>query len=412
MIHRLPVQTSIIRTVSCILCGILLVGCGHIHDSNVYPVPNQENLYSSSDNLDSIYSFNNNDIKDLGLMAQSIIENSVLMTVYEEESGIEKYDTSGWSIADYLMRDEQLYKLIEYHSSNEQQYSDKFELYKKNALSDESILIYESPPETYWINELTSNSTSLFWVEFQNRIIDGGDSQIIYQIVKMDKDGKKSIIAERDASIYDGICLEVSDEYLTWYDSVWPEGTTYGIHKIIIYDLKNNTFVEAEDGPVVKFMPYERLCQYDGGITYFTLDENDNLFVNRYNLSTREKVILAIGEKKDYPRIAGCFSTDEYIGWHTDYYFGDYYFYNFQSGEIIRYRDGTETNIFSKYCTGSYIYINDHMNSKIFKWNPFKSEASEFVFEDGMFGLQFVDNGSLFIEIRGENTLGFAVVPW
>ncbi len=174
--------------------------------------------------------------------------------------------------------------------------------------------------------------------------------------------------------------------------------------------MKNEKFLEwNQEDTIVKYMPYERLNICDGGITYFSEDSNCNVIINRVELKTGGISKLHIGKKSEYSRIAGCYSTQRYLGWFLDYGKGYYYIYDLKKEKLFKI-DGK--GIFSKYCIGDEFYANYVNDEPVVKCYSLESESVFCYSLQGFRGFQFqeIDDGIIGLEIKDQTKYGIAYI--
>lgn len=236
------------------------------------------------------------------------------------------------------------------------------QVYQYNAEQDQSILLYETA-DAIWVNELVAADNTVYWVEYNK--YENGKSGIMYRVMQFNLGtGEVQCIASRDSDEAGELCLAISEQYVTWYDFYRDDKKAI----ISIYDIKNQEIISIEDG-VQLFAPYERLDVVDGAITYFTEDEEENLYINRYDISSTKKDILWLGEKKDYKKLSGCFSDSEYIGWFEEYGWGPYYFYNMESGVLYCLHPPKGMSVFSQWVSEGCLYVNESLDDRIYVYD-------------------------------------------
>lgn len=135
--------------------------------------------------------------------------------------------------------------------------------------------------------------------------------------------------------------------------------------------------------------------QSNGGITFFTVEDN-MIYVNRLKLETNIQTKVLLGTEKEYPDLAGCFSTDNYVGWHTDY--GNHYFFydlNTKKFEKIDRAKKKETSVFSNYCDEYLFYMNIHTDeNEVLLYNFDTKQTFRYLLQGdymGMFFRQYQD---------------------
>lgn len=283
------------------------------------------------------------------------------------------------------------------------QYSYRNQLYAHNLQQGTEALIYDNA-EAYWMNEVRANESYLYWVEYVY-----GESGVCYKVMQYPLNGGDiSCIAQRDGGEVSELCLAVSDHFLTWYD-IFQNGRV----EIVIFDIEKQEFRETKEidalpgGAVTIFAPYVRLEIEEDCITYFLEDEQDRLYIRRENLYTGQKDTLLLGDKSAYNKLAGCFSDGRYIGWHTDYGWGSYYFYQMDSGELYSWdvkKDGMY--VFSKFLfSGRFCFYNSSSEDNgVYEWDLSAGQVYRQELDDGR-GMQFQQYGEglLALEVRFED---------
>ncbi len=269
------------------------------------------------------------------------------------------------------------------YSHEMEQYTFRNEIFLNQE--GEKSLLYETE-EAFWVNELECNEKLAFWVEY----VSLGD-EVQYQIKCMDFEKRNVMcIATYPASEVEEICLSVSKNYVTWYESKINGGSS-----LRIYDINANQILQEQDKAVKKYAPYERVDIVDNGITYLEQREN-RVFLIRYDLLTKEETKICLGEEADDKRITGCFSTKDWLGWFTDYS-GTYYFSGTQDDKILRLTGDTKHNVFS-FCLSDCLYINS-MNT-LYRYD-FETKEMETYVLPGI-GLQFhrTEKNQIYIEVN------------
>lgn len=330
-------------------------------------------------------------------------ENVTVLTphFWVEKNGHDLNEELDWSIDKCVTHDGKVYALKLYYE-RESQYCEKCQVLSMDEGSKEMEVILEKS-DLIWMNEFTAGGKYLYWVEY--RLPDGKNEASIsnsveYRIIQYDlENGQEMVLGVRDGMQYDEICLEANENYVTWYDSCWNEDGTDGTHSLTVYDVNKEKFYDMDDvGSVAKYVPYERLNIYDGGITFFCEDDDGNITIHRLQLDTGRVLKLSIGRKRDYAKIAGCFSTQRYLGWFLDYGKGYYYIYDLKKEKLFKI-DGK--GIFSKYCIGDRFYAYYSNDDPAVRCYSLDDESVAYYDLQGLRGFQFqsTEEGAVRLEI-------------
>lgn len=262
-----------------------------------------------------------------------------------------------------LMSNGSTYWFKEYYEDMAQ-YCVKYRLYRSTPDFAETQPLYMTE-NTYWLNEFCGSEDYLYWVEFRNESKEEHNTMYVMQYDL--KTSKLKTIADRECGKYEDILLQVSGDYLTWYDCAHD-----GDISMVVYRIPEQRFLDINVSETVsKSMPYGRLNVTNGGITYFSQDDSENIYVSRLQLDSGDLRKLYIGKKNELKEITGCYSTDRYMGYHTGYSTGKYYFYNPDTGKAGYFSSGysaeNELAVFSMCCDGEYLYLNDTKNHRIIR---------------------------------------------
>ena len=200
----------------------------------------------------------------------------------------------------------------------------KYQVWRMNTHTKEKTLLYETA-DVFLLNELYVNEQYAYWVE---HVFD--ESEMTYYLKQCElKTGSTMVIAERNGEEVGPISLWVSEEYVTWMDT-YASGET----QLSVLDVETQKYLNLPEIEVVRFMPYARLTVVENGITYFSTDDKECLYVNRYSLkdsSIKSVKIGALNRLVNTEKVADCFSNDRYVGWLTEYGRGTYYIYDTES---------------------------------------------------------------------------------
>jgi len=326
----------------------------------------------------------------------------------EEKDGYDPKEKLNWSIDKCVVQGEKAYALKLYYE-DESQYCEKGQVL---SISDDSQIqeIILEKPDVMWMNEFCVGGKYIYWVEYHFKKAETLiTSSVEYRIIQYNLETRQEKeLGVRDGACYDEICLEANENYVTWYDSCWDSDGKTVTHSISVYDVKNEMFLEwNQDESVIKYMPYERLSICDGGITYFSEDSDGNVIINRVELETGCLSKLCIGKKSEYSKIAGCFSTQRYLGWFLDYGKGYYYVYDLKKGKLFKI-DGE--GIFSKYCVGDKFYANYANDEPSIRCYSLENESVSCYSLQGYRGFQFqkIDDGIIGLEIKDQTKYGMA----
>ncbi len=264
-----------------------------------------------------------------------------------------------------------------------------YQIYRHNEEKEDDSLLYEAP-EVYLLNEFYANDSCLYWVEYK---FDPDEYWVMQYDLATDE---AKCLAVRPSGEWYEICLSVNNNYVTWYDH-----NKDGSVNIAVYNVQDQELEVIQDESIIKYMPYERLPVIDGGITYFTGDKEDRIFVNRYQLDTRICTRLLLGNKSVWPKLAGCFSDSAFLGWYTDYSTGTYYFYNMENGELWCLESSKDLRIFSEcLLDGKFCFYNS-ANEKIYTYDLTTQDAMYQVLPDT--GLLTPCDDELYIKALGGN---------
>lgn len=371
----------------CLIC-LALSGCGQA-------APKQGDLLMDVSNMEAIPLSIPQDIQDTeALLEEDItVKREGVRTVYDKNLGEE--DCFGLESVECNKDYEFLH--VSY-SEKMAQYPYRNQIYISSLQQDNKALIYDTS-EAYWINEIRVNDNYLYWVEYMY-----GEKDTCYRVMQYQlESGEISCIAERDGSDVFELCLEVSDCFLTWYDIFRDDNV-----EIVVFDIEKQEFMERKDiediagGFVTLYGLYERLKIVDDYITYFLEDEEGKLYVRRENLCTGQSSTLLLGDRRKYRKLAGCFSDERYIGWHTEYGWGSYYFYDMDKGELYSWDvEKDEMCVFSKFFSLGRLYINNSKDDSVYVWDLETGQAYCQNYGDGA-GMQFSRYGEklLNLEVR------------
>ena len=272
-------------------------------------------------------------------------ENDLLREIFSVDNGDGEEGEGKYSNVSESVGNGKEFFYIKSYSEEMAQFSYLNQIYRYDPEQDQSVLLYETE-EAIWVNEPVAASDSIYWVEYLPE-----EGNMVYNVMRLGLDtGDAKCIAERNDSAE--ICLSASDEYVTWLDRT-PDGDSA---EIVVYDIEKQEFLPIEEDVRVS-EPYDRLDIVEGGITYFSEDEAGKLYINRYDLAAKEKEVLLLGDRKDYDRLAGCFSDSEYIGWFEQYSWGPYYLYHKESGTLYRMEPPKGMSVFAARVSAGRFYV-------------------------------------------------------
>lgn len=285
------------------------------------------------------------------------------------------------------------------HAEDMAQYTFLNQIFRVNPETKTEEMLYETR-EAYWLNEFEAAGGFLYWVEYIWTEAEGELSGPLYRIMQYElATGEVSCIAERNSEEVFEICLAASDDYVTWYDDFW-DGKT----EIVIYDVRKKE-VHTLSG-AKKFSAYARLDIVEGGITYFSEDEEGNIFVNRYVLDSGKTDAFMLGKRNASEKLSVCFSTEKYMGWQTDggVVRDSYYFYDRESGALYSLRGSAEINVFSAWLS-DYLYLNCHDSEGYTLYVCDLSEGRSWQEKLEGYGMQFREygDGQVYLEVRTDD---------
>lgn len=296
------------------------------------------------------------------------------------------------------------------YSKDMAQYTYRNQIYMRSLEGNEDVLLHDTS-DAYWLNEICANNTYLYWVEYVSS--ETSDSEeVCFKVMQCQLDnGNISCIAERDGAEFSEICLEVSDHFLTWYDIHMRDSVV----ELVVFDIEKQMFQEHEntdpDIPgltVTLYNPYEKLRIVENCITYFMRDDQEQLYIRRENLHTGATDTFLLGETKPYHKIGGCFSDSRYIGWHTEYGEGDYYFYDTSSKKLLCWNVKTDDMyVFSKFFCRGKLYFNNTDDHNIYVWDlPTGQVYRQNCGEDAYWIRTYGDDNLLYLGTSSIDTAG------
>lgn len=206
--------------------------------------------------------------------------------------------------------------------------------------------------DAIWINELCATNKYLVWLEHIRN-----DEGVIDYYVKLFELETREVRTLAVCGM--DICIEMSDEYITWYDL----GDEEHKERIVVYDIKKCEYSYLEE-EIKLYAPYERLHIVDNGITYFS-EEDGKKYVNQHNLMTGKVISFYLDNNQ---KLAGCFSNKDYIGWYTDYTSGIIHICEIKTGKHYELNTTNDLEYFDVMLYDK-LYINDHKSNCIYAYD-------------------------------------------
>ena len=289
------------------------------------------------------------------------------------------------------------------------QYTYLNQIYRVDLTTGAEELLYETE-EAFWLNEFEATGAYLYWVEYLSTEAEGSFG-VLYRVMQYElATGEVKCIAERDGEEVFEICLAAWEQYVTWYDDYCADDRV----EIAIYDAKKQEFSTLAPAGTKKFSAYKRLDIVDGGITYFDVDEEENISINRYLLDSGETDVLLLGNQKNCGEPIDCFSSDTCIGWQSKDYASpkeSYYFYDVEEGKLYRFSGGKGVSIFSKWLSEKlYFNCNNSNGHMLYVFDFSTGGVSQQRFEGS--GMQFREygDGQVYLEVRGDGQVQLMTV--
>ncbi|WP_026505577.1 hypothetical protein [Butyrivibrio sp. NC3005] len=347
---------------------------------------------------------------DIKSMEVVDVDSSQLFTEKEEDnndfvykidsSKLSGFDVSSnlhWAIQDHLQQGKDIFllkKFYELGDENGKKY--QVELYdEKNSVSN---VVYEIP-DAYLVNEFSVGGDYLYWVENH---YDENEKLTTYKIVQFDtKNSSTKELGLRKENQYAEICLYANDKYVTWYDSALSEDKKSTIDKITVFDVVKKDFCDMSQINSGKIISYNtRLPITDGCVTYFTVDEKNNVNINRTNISDKSTITINIGSLSQNKKIDDCFSTKSFIGWKVNDLKKAYYVYEIKTKKLYKI---DADNILSIVCTDKKLYAsyqNDKDCVKSFDFENFETKNYNLNGLDSLFLVEY-DKDLIGVQIQG-----------
>lgn len=332
------------------------------------------------------------------------VQDGLLQEIYSRKSGASDGNTH--HDVDVCRRNgESVFYTVSY-GEDMAQYTYLNQIYRVDLTTGAEELLYETE-EAFWLNEFEVTDAYLYWVEYL--ATEDAEGGVLYRVMQYElATGEVKCIAERDGEEVFEICLAAWEQYVTWYDDYYADGRV----EIAIYDAKKQELSTVTGAK--KFSGFQRLDIVDGGITFFDVDEEENISINRYLLDSGETEVLLLGNKKNCGEPIHCFSSDSCIGWQSKGYDRpdiSYFFYDVQEGKLYRFREGKGVRIFSKWLSEK-LYFNcsisdDHM---LYVFDFSTGGVRQQRFEGS--GIQFREygDGQVYLEVRGDGQVHLMTV--
>lgn len=241
----------------------------------------------------------------------------------------------------------------------------KFEIYRYDISNSTNELLYTCDKEGIIVlNELVCNDRYMFWVE--ETYEEGHNYTTLYSMNLITREINILRRLKLMEGIYNPICLSVSTNYLTWYESRKESADNEKLsHNIMVYNISNDSFELVHISNVICFSPYVRPDIYDNNITFMTKTQDDSIIINRYNLETRENISVALPKKA---KLVDCSSNDNYYLWYESYNVGNrnYYLHNYNNMKLYKIDANDRGGGFSYLLTDN-LYLNYDNNHSLIK---------------------------------------------
>lgn len=334
---------------------------------------------------------------------KQITNNIVLSSIYDVET-LTPIDVTEIASIETLLDENKYLAEISYEESlyyvvgyayDGAQYSYRYDVFKKEESGDE--LLYYSD-EIIWLNEFCAFGDNLFWVEYQVE-----SNTLYYCIVQYNlKQNNKKIIDRYDSQEVDEILLSVGDEYIVWYENTLDKSY------IKIYNVNKEETDCIMDSKIYVANPYARIPVINSTISYFVEDEAGNIFIEAYQLKKRKKQKICNVQSVDsHERLSECFYNGKYAMWFTDYYNGEYFFYNLETKELNTIIIPEKMYLFSVYVDEEKIYLNLSGDEKCIYSIGEGNAVNAYKVEGGMKGTHFGRNSSgSYIKIEDDTRIG------
>lgn len=229
------------------------------------------------------------------------------------------------------------------------QYDYMTELYSINLETSEEKKIYYTD-KAYLINEMTVNNKFLYWVEYITK-----EEKTYYIIREFNIETQKvKTIVEKSSVKSMELCPVASENYLAWYEE------ENGEISLMIYNILNGIISNIQGYEKARYTPYGRPYIVDGYIAFWVKKDNQ-VGICRYCIETCESDLFLL-ESNTTQTFKNCFCDANTIGWFTDYYTGEYYFYKISSGQLLYFKvdksDDSARYVYSRMLKGQFYYFD------------------------------------------------------
>lgn len=234
-------------------------------------------------------------------------------------------------------------------------YANNIEIYSYNITSKLTKLLYGYKDVIpMYLNELRGNKENLFWVTF--------NSNMEWKLCKYRLlDGKLEVIRTNiNSNSLIMPCIDVSNKYLTWYESCLVNNEL--INYLLIYDISKNMLKKTTN--VVLNSAYERSFIRDGFTVYLTKNEKDNI-INILNLDTLKikKIITNIN-------IETIVSNGKYTIWFESFEVPNVYVYEHKNNDYYIVNSLNEgQSVAAIDINNHYMFISDRDENNIYGYN-------------------------------------------
>lgn len=259
------------------------------------------------------------------------------------------------------------------------------ELYAKNIKTGKKEIIKQLSQTR--IFDLCSVSSYAYWYEQK---LEDNNNRIIKMDLKSRKINEIINFESSEMDIFgDEVKLSTSDEFLI----IWTKSKDNELDfddKLVLYNHFTSEFSELHFKDIVsetagKLVYTTSPHVNDNFITFFSKNDKNELFINRYDLKTKEKLsVLIIGNQKlideentirEIPY--KYMSSKEWICWFEQGGMKRILIYNIKNKKLYSVNKDSSYTIYSVLLKDNTLYINaDTPNCKIFKLK-LDSEASE-----------------------------------